>query len=108
MVERTQPLPDGAVFVNIGRGGLVDEAALLREVQTGRIRVALDVIDDEPVTPQSPFLQSGRVTLSPHIGGPTKDRYPDCGALALRNLSAFLEGRPLETAIDLAAYDRAT
>lgn len=101
-------LPDGAVFVNIGRRGLVEETALLREAQKGRLRVALDVIDNKPVTPQSPFLQGGRVTLSPHIGGPTQDRYPDCGALALRNLLAFLEGRVPETALGLAAYDRAT
>lgn len=101
-------LPDGAVFVNIGRGGLVDEAALLHEVRQGRLRVALDVVDDEPVTPASPFLRSGAVTLSPHIGGPTRDRYPDCGALALRNLHAFLAGAVPETALSLAAYDRAT
>ncbi|MBL9205879.1 MAG: hydroxyacid dehydrogenase [Opitutaceae bacterium] len=101
-------LPSGAVFVNIGRGAVVDEEALLREAATGRLRVALDVSTAEPLTPDSPVVRNGRVILSPHIGGPTMDRYADCGARALDNLDRFLDGRPLDSVISLAAYDRAT
>ncbi|MFZ5496739.1 MAG: hydroxyacid dehydrogenase [Verrucomicrobiota bacterium] len=101
-------LPDDAVFVNIGRGAVVDEAALLREAESGRLRIALDVSAAEPLTPDSPVVRSGRVILSPHIGGPTADRYADCGARALDNLGRFLDGRPLGSALSLAAYDRAT
>lgn len=101
-------LPDNAVFVNIGRGAVVDERALLSEATRGRLRIALDVVEDEPLTPTSPWVRNGRVILSPHIGGPTNDRYAECGALALRNLQAFLDGQSPETAISLAAYDRAT
>ncbi len=106
--ELLAALPDGAVFVNIGRGALVDEAALLREAAAGRLRVALDVSTSEPLTPDSAVVRNGRVVLSPHIGGPTMDRYADCGARALENLERFLEGRPLDSVISLAAYDRAT
>lgn len=101
-------LPDDAVFVNIGRGALVDEDALLREATSGRLRIALDVSAGEPHTPDSPVVRNGRILLSPHIGGPTADRYADCGARALANLGRFLTGRPLDDAITLAAYDRAT
>jgi phosphoglycerate dehydrogenase-like enzyme len=101
-------LPDDAVFVNIGRGGLVDDAALQREVASGRLRVALDVALVEPLTPDSPYVRGGKVFISPHIGGPTLDRYAHCGSFALANLQAFLNGEVPPAAISLAAYDRAT
>ncbi len=86
-------LPDNAVFVNIGRGGLVDDDALIREAKSGRLRLGLDVISDEPVTSDSPFLALPGVVLSPHIGGPTLDRYADCGAHALAGRELGREGR---------------
>ncbi len=101
-------LPDGAVFVNIGRGGLVDNEALIREGNTGRIRLALDVVSVEPLTPTSPFVSVPNIILSPHIGGPTLDRYADCGAHALANVSRYLAGTQPIGAISLSSYDRAT
>lgn len=101
-------LPDDAVFVNVGRGGLVDDAALQREIASGRLRVALDVATDEPLTPASRYVGARNVILSPHIGGPTLDRYEECGRLALANLRSFIDGRIPAGAISLAAYDRAT
>ncbi len=101
-------LPDGAVFVNVGRGGLVDEPALLREAGTGRIRLALDVAHDEPITSASAVTQIPDAIISPHIGGPTLDRYADCGAHALRNLQRFLAGEPLEGVITEEIFDRST
>ncbi len=106
--EMLAAMPDHGVFVNIGRGAVVDEDALLVEAARGRLRIALDVVKDEPLTAASPWTRHGRVILSPHIGGPTRDRYADCGALALENLQTFLDGHRPATAISLAAYDRAT
>lgn len=101
-------LPDDAVFVNIGRGGVVDEPALQREAASGRLRLALDVVVAEPLTPASPFFDLPNVVLSPHIGGPTRDRYGPCGDFALTNLHQFLRGETPTAALTLAAYDRAT
>lgn len=101
-------LPDGAVFVNIARGQIVDEAALLAEAQSGRIRIALDVLAGRPWEKSAePFRAAGAV-VSPHIGGPTFDQYRPCGELALRNIARFCRGEPLEAPISLAAYDRST
>jgi phosphoglycerate dehydrogenase-like enzyme len=94
--------------VNIGRGRLVDEAALQREAAAGRLRVALDVVTAEPLTMSSPFAGLRDVILSPHIAGPTTDRYGQCGRFALANLAAFLRGETPPAAISLATYDRAT
>jgi phosphoglycerate dehydrogenase-like enzyme len=106
--ELVEALPPQAVFVNIARGGLVDEPALLEAARRGRLRLALDVVAEEPIRGDSALCQLPDAILSPHIGGPTTDHYPDCGALALANLRRFLLHSPLTAAIDLVSYDRAT
>lgn len=101
-------LPDGAVFVNVGRGHLVDEVALLREAAGGRIRLALDVVREEPLSPSSPLLRAPGAVLSPHIGGPTADLYPRFGDFALANIGRFLRGESPEARVTLEIYDRST
>lgn len=101
-------LPDDAVFVNVGRGPVVDEDALVRAAAEGRVRVALDVVSIEPLRPDDPLLKLPEVILSPHIAGPTYDRFADCGGQALSNLRRFLRGDPIESRVTLELYDRAT
>ena len=100
-------LPLGAVFVNVGRGQLVDEAALLREVAEGRLRVALDVMAATSRGQREAFRAAGAV-LSPHIAGPTLDQYFRCGEHALQNIARFTRGEPLQAVVTVADYDRAT
>lgn len=98
----------GGVFVNVGRGAVVDEAALLRVAQEGRISIGLDVYGTEPLPADSGFRALPRVLLTPHIGGPTIDRYADAGAFAVRNLHAYVEGRPLEALVTPEIYDQSS
>lgn len=98
----------GGVFVNVGRGAVVDEAALLRVAQEGRIMVGLDVFTVEPLPADSGFRGLPNVTLTPHLAGPTTDRRRDAGEFALQNLRAYAEGRPLNARIDLRIYDTST
>jgi len=61
-----------AVLINVGRGTLVDEAALLASVKSGHIYAAgLDVVKDEPVSEGNPLLMEPRIFVTPHIGGST-------------------------------------
>jgi phosphoglycerate dehydrogenase-like enzyme len=101
-------IPDGGVFVNVGRGCVVDEEGLLRVAREGRLQIALDVYEQEPLPADSPFRGLPNVTLLPHLGGPTRDRRRDAGELALKNLRAFLRGDPLEAVVTLDVYDRST
>lgn len=101
-------LPDGAVFVNVARGGLVDESALLREAVSGRLGVAVDVVTTEPAGPSCELVKVPAVVFSPHIGGPTFDQYPSCGEFALRNIARFARGEPLLASVSLEEYDRST
>ncbi|CAN5530367.1 hydroxyacid dehydrogenase [soil metagenome] len=98
----------GGVFVNVGRGAIVDEAALARVAAEGKIQVALDVFEVEPLPAESPLRGMENVTLLPHLGGPTKDRRRDCGELGYLNLRRYLEGKPMEGEITLEIYDLST
>ncbi len=98
----------GGVFVNVGRGAVVDEEALLRVAREDRIAIGLDVYTTEPLPADSGFRALPRVVLTPHIAGPTIDRYPDAGAFALKNLQSYVAGRPLEAVITPEIYDQST
>jgi phosphoglycerate dehydrogenase-like enzyme len=99
-------IPKGGVFVNIGRGSVVDNDGLLRVARDGMLQIALDVFEQEPLPIDSPLRGLPNVTLLPHLGGPTRDRRRDAGALAVKNLRAFLRGETLDAVVTLEVYDR--
>lgn len=101
-------LRDDAVFINVGRGKVVDETALIREAVSGRLRMGLDVLATEPVPRDSPLPYLDNVILSPHIAGPTGDRLQSLGQMALANLQRFTLGLPLEGEVTLEVFDRST
>ncbi|NKC32923.1 2-hydroxyacid dehydrogenase [Falsiroseomonas selenitidurans] len=92
-------LNPGVVFVNVSRGTVVDETALLAALRSGQIGAAgLDVFLNEPdIDPE--FLALPHVVLQPHAASGTVDTRKDMGRLMLANLEAQLDGRPLPTAI---------
>jgi glyoxylate reductase len=86
----------GAVLVNTARGGLVDQAALLEALRAGAIgAAALDVTDPEPPAPDDPLLRAPRVLVVPHIGSATRRARERMADLAVDNLLAALDGRPM-------------
>jgi phosphoglycerate dehydrogenase-like enzyme len=101
-------IPEGGMFVNVGRGCVVDLDGLLRVAREGRLQIALDVYEQEPLPADSPLRGLPNVTLLPHLGGPTRDRRRDAGALAVKNLHAFLSGEPLDAVVTLDVYDRSS
>jgi phosphoglycerate dehydrogenase-like enzyme len=94
-------LPPGAVFVNVGRGRTVDEAALLRALRSGRLAGAgLDVFATEPLPTDSPLWDEPNVLVVPHTGSETI-RYTDRAlAIVADNLRRFAAGEPLGNVID--------
>jgi lactate dehydrogenase-like 2-hydroxyacid dehydrogenase len=82
-----------AIFVNIARGDVVDEAALIAALQAGQIAGAgLDVYDQEPVVPEA-LIAMENVVLLPHLGTAALDVREDMGRMALANIIAMAEGR---------------
>jgi lactate dehydrogenase-like 2-hydroxyacid dehydrogenase len=90
--------PQG-VLVNIARGSVVDENALVSTLVAGRLGgAALDVFEAEPSIPAA-LLGMDRVVLTPHIAGSTQETWREAFDLVLANLAAFLAGRPLLTPV---------
>lgn len=92
-------LPDGAVFINTARSWMLDEDALLKELETGRIQAALDVFDREPVPEDSPFRKLGNVVVTNHIAGATKQSRLRQGRLVVDEIQRFANGAPLRYAV---------
>ena len=90
--------PEGTL-VNIARGSLVDEEALVSALQSGRLgAAALDVFDQEPQVPDA-LRALENVVLTPHIGSLTAETRHAMGQLTVDNLLAHFEGRPLPTPV---------
>jgi phosphoglycerate dehydrogenase-like enzyme len=86
---------DGALLVNVARGGVVDTQALVQHTQQGRIRAALDVTDPEPLPPEHPLWRIPGVLISPHVGGDTSAFLPRARALVEKQISRWHRGEPL-------------
>jgi len=88
-----------AIFVNIARGEIVDEAALISALQQGEIGGAgLDVYEFEPNVPEA-LIAMENVTLLPHLGTAAHEVRVGMGMMAVENLKAFATGQPLPNAV---------
>jgi phosphoglycerate dehydrogenase-like enzyme len=95
-----------AVIINVGRGAVIDEAAMVRALETKQIAgAALDVFETEPLPPTSKLWDMPNVLISPHCTDRTRD--PDWLDLAMRrfvsNFGHFMKGEPLEFIVDKKA-----
>ncbi|MFB6837261.1 2-hydroxyacid dehydrogenase [Streptomyces sp. NPDC056361] len=88
-------MKDGALLVNVARGPVVDTAALLKEVESGRITAALDVTDPEPLPAGHPLWHAPGVLISPHVGGSTSAFMPRAKRLIAGQLRRFAAGEEL-------------
>ncbi len=88
-------LPDGALVVNVARGAVVDNGALVAELGSGRLRAAVDVVDPEPVPEDHPFWDAPGLLVSPHVGGASSAMWPRAHRLVRDQLHRYAAGQDL-------------
>ena len=92
----------GTVLVNISRGKVVDELALINALQTGHLRGAiLDVFETEPLDVKSPLWTLPNVIISPHVSGLTSNYDQRAIELFANNLERYLSGNPLLNEVNI-------
>ncbi|UUU39846.1 2-hydroxyacid dehydrogenase [Streptomyces sp. NBC_00162] len=89
-------MKDGALLVNVARGPVVDTKSLLAEVESGRLRAALDVTDPEPLPAGHPLWHAPNVLITPHVGGSSTAFEPRAKRMLARQLTRFAAGEPVE------------
>ena len=91
----------GAVVINIGRGPVIDEAAMIAALSEGRIKgAALDVFDQEPLPKGHAFYKLDNVLLSPHCADHTPDWMDRAMQFFLENFERFRKGEPLRNVVN--------
>jgi glyoxylate reductase len=97
--RRLSLMRDGACLVNTARGEIVDEAALVAELVSGRLRAGLDVFKHEPNVPQE-LLPLPNVVLTPHLGSATRQTREAMTRIVVDNVLAFERGERLLTPVN--------
>ena len=95
-------MQEGTMLINTARGALVDEAALVAEIKSGRLRAGLDVYAEEPLPLDSELRELPGCVLLPHVGSATERTRRAMFELALANLFAGLQGRDLPARVGAA------
>jgi glyoxylate reductase len=97
----------GAVLVNVARGGIVDEAALVAALERGQLAgAALDVFEREPLPLTSPLLRAPNLVLTPHVGSASVRTRTRMADLAAENLRAGLRGERMPHCANPEVYER--
>ena len=95
---------DGALLVNAARGSIVDTAALVAELQAGRLRAALDVTDPEPLPAGHPLWSVPGLLLTPHVAGATTDAIQRAMVVIRDQLARYAAGEPLRDVVGDQGY----
>jgi phosphoglycerate dehydrogenase-like enzyme len=103
--EELAAMKPGAWLINIARGDMIEEAALLTALHSGQLGGAfLDPTDPEPLPADHPLWSAPNCMITMHLSGRSQTKmFQRAATLFLRNLAAYREGRPMENVADLAA-----
>lgn len=103
--ELIRAIPNGAILINSSRGAVLDEEALVGELRTGRFLAALDVLRQEPPSPNMPLFGLENVLITPHIAGNTEQGRKALMPEIVDDILRSLRGEPTRYEIDRRAWD---
>tara|TARA_X000001036_G_scaffold27125_1_gene22545 strand:+ start:455 stop:1435 length:981 start_codon:yes stop_codon:yes gene_type:complete len=103
--ERIMSMKKGAILINTARGGIVDETSLANALKIGHLAAAgLDVFEAEPLQPGSKLLNQKNIIFSPHIGSATASTRKRMAQLAVENVVAAINDRPMPFCVNPEVY----
>lgn len=98
-----EAMQESAYLINVGRGKLIDEAALIQALKSKQIAgAALDVFEEEPLPKESPLWDLENVIISPHVSGISRYLHEETLTLFIENLKRYLAKKPLYNQVDLS------
>ncbi|MBN1961982.1 MAG: phosphoglycerate dehydrogenase [Deltaproteobacteria bacterium] len=101
-VKQIEHMKPGVLLVNCARGGIMDEAALLEGLNSGKIAsLALDVFSKEPVAANDPLVMHEKVICTPHLGASTMEAQVQVAIDIANQIIAFARGEPAKNAVNL-------
>ena len=106
--EAIGKMKPGAIVINAARGGLVDEAALIRAVEEGRLGGAgIDCIEHTPLTAEDPLLGRGNIVVTPHVGGAARDIASAMIPMLAETILELYRGEDVKFTVNRAQLDAA-
>lgn len=106
--KELQLIQDGALLVNTSRGPIIDEKALVEELEKQRIYAALDVYETEPLPKEHPLLKLPNVLCMPHIGSFSSYWKKRLALTVIEDMERYIKGEPLKEEISAEKYRRMT
>lgn len=103
-VAELASMPDDGFIVNTARSWVIDQDALLKELQSGRLRAALDVYDQEPLSSDHPYRSLPNVILTPHVAGASAQTNRRMGEYAVEDLRRYFNDEPLANEVTRERY----
>lgn len=102
--EQIAMMKDGVRIINVARGGIVDEAALAKAVEDGKVAgVAFDVYSEEPPPPDNPLLKLDKCITTPHLGASTEEAQINVAVDVCEQILDVLNGKPARSAVNMPA-----
>ncbi|HEU4753882.1 MAG TPA: phosphoglycerate dehydrogenase, partial [Armatimonadota bacterium] len=102
--EAFAQMKDGVRIINVARGGIVDEAALLRALESGKVAgAALDVFEQEPAPTDHPLIRHPKVVATPHLGASTQEAQVNVAVDVAEQIVEILGGMPPRAAVNMPA-----
>ena len=93
---------DGALLVNVARGKVADTDALVQHAASGHVRLALDVVDPEPLPDDHPLWTTPGVFIAPHVGGAVATRLERIEPLVREQVRRLVAGESLMNQVDVS------